>query len=304
MGGHARHQAVWDDLVQQRAPDERTRERCTRTSPGGSCRATTTSPWSGSTRSTLGGLRPDRGGHPADPQRHRLPRRPRAHGRLLLAKLLRWLTARPSRVMSVASKPFYSVADRISQFLEDIAEFFGLFQTMAPGFVGRPESVKRTLADSARPSSWSRRAAARGRALHRGPEQRNLHLGAGAERLLPSTAPATTGCGAWWPGAATGRGAGAVDAGGRRGAVGRCWRRWGELPQLPGRRQREANSRRPVPQPRRRRRRAVLEADIHDLAGLLAPANRSGADCRAPPAGDKCGAHGGAWRCLGRWDRA
>ena len=66
------------------------------------------------------------------------------------SKLLRWLTApAKSRVMSVASKPFYSVADRIlgSQFLEDIAEFFGLFQTMAPGFVERAESVTRTLAD-------------------------------------------------------------------------------------------------------------------------------------------------------------
>lgn len=66
------------------------------------------------------------------------------------SKLLRWLTApAKSRVMSIASKPFYSVADRIlgSQFLEDIAEFFGLFQTMAPGFVERAEAVTRTLGD-------------------------------------------------------------------------------------------------------------------------------------------------------------
>jgi len=66
------------------------------------------------------------------------------------SKLLRWLTApAKSRVMSVASKPFYSVADRIlgSQFLEDIAEFFGLFQTMAPGFVERADAVRRTLGD-------------------------------------------------------------------------------------------------------------------------------------------------------------
>ena len=49
----------------------------------------------------------------------------------------------------MASKPFYVVADRIlgSQFLEDIAEFFGLFQTMAPGFVARAEAVSRVLAD-------------------------------------------------------------------------------------------------------------------------------------------------------------
>ncbi|HRW39898.1 MAG TPA: ArsA-related P-loop ATPase, partial [Aquihabitans sp.] len=66
------------------------------------------------------------------------------------SKLLRWLTApTKSRVMNLASKPFYTVADRIlgSQFLEDIAEFFGLFQTMAPGFVERAEAVTRTLAD-------------------------------------------------------------------------------------------------------------------------------------------------------------
>ncbi|MGN6695089.1 MAG: ArsA family ATPase, partial [Aquihabitans sp.] len=66
------------------------------------------------------------------------------------SKLLRWLTApTKSRVMNFASKPFYTVADRIlgSQFLEDIAEFFTLFQAMAPGFVERAESVTRTLGD-------------------------------------------------------------------------------------------------------------------------------------------------------------
>jgi anion-transporting ArsA/GET3 family ATPase len=49
----------------------------------------------------------------------------------------------------MASRPFYTVADRIlgSQFLEDIAEFFLLFQTMYAGFVDRSEAVARTLAD-------------------------------------------------------------------------------------------------------------------------------------------------------------
>jgi anion-transporting ArsA/GET3 family ATPase len=49
----------------------------------------------------------------------------------------------------MASKPFYSVADRIlgSKFLEDIAEFFLLFQTMYEGFVDRAKAVTRTLAD-------------------------------------------------------------------------------------------------------------------------------------------------------------
>jgi anion-transporting ArsA/GET3 family ATPase len=49
----------------------------------------------------------------------------------------------------VASKPFYTVADRIlgSQFLQDIAEFFLLFQTMYDGFVERARAVTRTLSE-------------------------------------------------------------------------------------------------------------------------------------------------------------
>jgi anion-transporting ArsA/GET3 family ATPase len=66
------------------------------------------------------------------------------------SRLLRWLTVpASSRVFTMASKPFYRVADRIlgSQFLEDIAEFFLLFQTMYDGFVERSRAVTRTLAD-------------------------------------------------------------------------------------------------------------------------------------------------------------
>ncbi len=66
------------------------------------------------------------------------------------SRLLRWLTApAKSRLMTLASKPFYLVADRIlgSQFLEDIAEFFALFQTMAPGFVERADAVTKILSD-------------------------------------------------------------------------------------------------------------------------------------------------------------
>ncbi len=66
------------------------------------------------------------------------------------SKLLRWLIAPyQSRLFNVASKPFYSVADRIlgSDFLRDIAEFFMLFQTMYDGFVERAKAVTRTLAD-------------------------------------------------------------------------------------------------------------------------------------------------------------
>src|SRR6202022_1749464 len=54
-----------------------------------------------------------------------------------------------SRLVNFATKPFYQVADRIlgSQFLEDIAEFFILFQTMGPGFVERAKAVTRLLHD-------------------------------------------------------------------------------------------------------------------------------------------------------------
>ncbi len=66
------------------------------------------------------------------------------------SRLLRWIT-RParSRVVNVASRPFYQAADRIlgSQFLEDIAEFFLLFQTMYPGFVERARAVDHLLHD-------------------------------------------------------------------------------------------------------------------------------------------------------------
>src|SRR3954468_10709090 len=66
------------------------------------------------------------------------------------SRLLRLLTVPyRSRLVNYATKPFYQVADRIlgSQFLEDIAEFFILFQTMNAGFVERAEAVTRLLHD-------------------------------------------------------------------------------------------------------------------------------------------------------------
>src|SRR5437868_7715 len=66
------------------------------------------------------------------------------------SRFLRWLTVPArSRVLNFASKPFYTVADRIlgSQFLEDIAEFFLLFQSMYDGFVERAKAVTRVLED-------------------------------------------------------------------------------------------------------------------------------------------------------------
>ncbi len=66
------------------------------------------------------------------------------------SRLLRWLTVPyRSRFFTVASKPFYQVADRVlgSRFLQDIAEFFVLFQTMEKGFIERAKEVERLLSD-------------------------------------------------------------------------------------------------------------------------------------------------------------
>jgi anion-transporting ArsA/GET3 family ATPase len=71
-------------------------------------------------------------------------------------RLLRWLTLpyrvggkRGSRMLNVASRPFYQMADRIigSRFLEDIAVFFLNFQSMYDGFVARARAVERLLHD-------------------------------------------------------------------------------------------------------------------------------------------------------------
>jgi anion-transporting ArsA/GET3 family ATPase len=71
-------------------------------------------------------------------------------------RLLRLLTApyrvggkRTSRLLNVASRPFYQVADRVlgSQLLEDVAEFLLNFQTMYDGFVKRADSVAALLHD-------------------------------------------------------------------------------------------------------------------------------------------------------------
>ncbi len=110
------------------------------------------------------------------------------------SRLLRWLIAPyRSRVVNAASKPFYSVADRIlgTQFLQDIAEFFILFQTMYDGFVERARAVSRLLEDkrttfvvvSTLESAPVREAEFFIGAL----AQRNLHLGAVVlNKVLPA----------------------------------------------------------------------------------------------------------------------
>jgi anion-transporting ArsA/GET3 family ATPase len=66
------------------------------------------------------------------------------------SRLLRWLLVPyRSRFVNMASRPFYQVADRIlgSAFLQDIADFFILFQSMYDGFVERATAVERLLGD-------------------------------------------------------------------------------------------------------------------------------------------------------------
>ncbi len=71
-------------------------------------------------------------------------------------RLLRWLTlpyrvggGRGARMVNVASRPFYQIADRLlgSTFLQEIAEFFLNFQSMYDGFVQRANAVEALLHD-------------------------------------------------------------------------------------------------------------------------------------------------------------
>jgi anion-transporting ArsA/GET3 family ATPase len=66
------------------------------------------------------------------------------------SRLLRWLTVPyRSRLFTIASRPFYQIADRVlgSRFLRDIADFFILFQAMEKGFVARAREVEALLGD-------------------------------------------------------------------------------------------------------------------------------------------------------------
>lgn len=66
------------------------------------------------------------------------------------SKLLAWLTVPyRSRLVTLASRPFFQIADRIlgSRFLQDIAEFFVLFRSMERAFVAHAREVERLLAD-------------------------------------------------------------------------------------------------------------------------------------------------------------
>jgi anion-transporting ArsA/GET3 family ATPase len=64
------------------------------------------------------------------------------------SRLLQLLTTpAQSRVVSLMSKPFFQVADRVlgARFLSSIIEFFTLFRTMEKGFVERANKVESVL---------------------------------------------------------------------------------------------------------------------------------------------------------------
>jgi anion-transporting ArsA/GET3 family ATPase len=73
---------------------------------------------------------------------------PRRMKEFFASRLLKLLTSQAqSRFFSLASKPFFLVADRIlgARFLSDITEFFTLFRTMEDGFVKRANEVEAVL---------------------------------------------------------------------------------------------------------------------------------------------------------------
>ena len=111
------------------------------------------------------------------------------------SRLLRWLTVPyRSRLFTAASKPFYQVADRVlgSRFLQDIAEFFILFQAMERGFVAHASEVEQLLGDlrttfvvvTTLEAAPAHEAAYLARELRR----REFHLGAiVANRVMPTS---------------------------------------------------------------------------------------------------------------------
>lgn len=111
------------------------------------------------------------------------------------SRLLRWLTVPyRSRLFTAASRPFYQVADRVlgAHFLQDIADFFMLFQAMEPGFVRHADEVEQLLGDHRTAfvvvTTLEAAPAHEAGYLARELVRRDLHLGALiANRTLPAS---------------------------------------------------------------------------------------------------------------------
>ncbi len=144
----------WDDLVRRHAPDETTRDAILANSLYENVTAKFVQSHDYIAMERLHELhvsgRYDLIIVDTPPSRHAVDflGAPEKMAEFFSSRLLRWLTVPyRSRMFAAASKPFYSVADRVlgQRFLHDIADFFLLFQTMYPGFVRRAEEVQRTL---------------------------------------------------------------------------------------------------------------------------------------------------------------
>lgn len=115
------------------------------------------------------------------------------------SRLLRWLTVPyRSRLFTMASKPFYQVADRIlgSRFLQDVADFFVLFQAMESGFVRRAKEVEALMRDPRTAfivvTTLETAPSHEARFLARSLVERGMSLGAIiANRVLPSALAST-----------------------------------------------------------------------------------------------------------------
>ncbi len=119
---------------------------------------------------------------------------PRRMEQFFASRLLKLLTVpTQSRLLSIASRPFFIVADRIlgAAFLSDIAEFFTLFRTMEGPIGSRARRVSALLADPATTFVvvTSAESVALNEANYLVDELRRRHHGLGAvlaNRLVPA----------------------------------------------------------------------------------------------------------------------
>jgi anion-transporting ArsA/GET3 family ATPase len=148
--------ASWDDLVRHHAPDRRTRDAILANPLYRNLTATFTQSHDYIAMERLHEIhasgRYDLIVVDTPPSRHAIDflDAPARMAEFFSSRLLRWLIAPTrSKLVNLASKPFYAVADRVlgASFLADIAEFFLLFQSMYGGFVERARAVERTLRD-------------------------------------------------------------------------------------------------------------------------------------------------------------